>query len=145
MYVSVERDQTRLRRARLSFPSATYLLGEGGAKSSELAKSNSLPDSIHGVKVEGQVVVAAEGTCKYLIALAKVTNVSSRITPADRTGAVFIQWPIVPMKPGVSHIHPADGRKNLSIARIARWKHAIEHISAARNAFDKVLGRPDSH
>jgi len=41
MYVSVERDQTRLRRARLSLPSATYLLGEGGAKSSELAKSTS--------------------------------------------------------------------------------------------------------
>lgn len=56
---------------------ATISLKVTLAKSCELAKCDRLPDLTHSVKVEGQIMVGAEGRGKHLSGIIKMADIGS--------------------------------------------------------------------
>src|SRR5215510_15226495 len=142
--LTVSPDKTA-RDAAAHLLSLSHLIQISRAELGELAKHNSLPDAPHAVKVEGQIVVGAERRSQHLAAVVKVPDVSARIAPADRALALLVERALVAGELCVPNVHlPARG-EDLAVARVPRWHHAIEHVHAARHAFDQILRRPHAH
>src|SRR5690606_16738167 len=60
-------------------------------------------------------------------------------------GAAFVQWSGVVGMPGVSQVertHPGEG---LAVTAGARRQHAVEHVHAALDRPDEIVGLADSH
>ena len=67
------------------------LLSELSPKFCELARTDSLPYTFHGVKEERQIMVRQQDTRQHLAALIKMPNERPRVAPADRTVAGLIE------------------------------------------------------
>src|SRR5437660_1273256 len=64
---------------------------------------------------------------------------------ARRARAPGVERPRVAGKTRVLDAQEAARREDMSVARVARWKDAIEHVDTARDRLDEIFGRADAH
>src|SRR5262245_14484924 len=65
---------------------------------------------------------------------------SAGVAPALRIGRV-----VVLRVTRIPYVQTSLAGEELSIARVASGKHAVEHVDSSRNAFDEVLGSSRTH
>ena len=65
------------------FQTRVESLSELSPKFRELARTDSLPDTFHGVKEERQIVMRQKDAGKHLAREKQVTNKCARVPPAD--------------------------------------------------------------
>ena len=90
-------------------------------------------------------MVRAKGSREHLPGLIKVSQVGSRITPADHTVTFLIKRTHIASKPGVPDVEPPTAGKDLAIARVACRHYAVEHIDTARDRLDQIDRGSYSH
>ena len=98
-----------------------------------------------GVKVEGQVVDGHQGGRRHLPRHVQVAEVGAAHGAAGVAGALGVGRARVGAVAGVADGQPAPRGEQLAVARVAGGQHAVEHVDAARDAFDEVLRRADAH
>src|SRR6186713_2505472 len=111
----------------------------------EGSKRYSVPDPLHGVKVKGQIMQRVKGARHRLAGHVKVPEVGAAVMRAsvavaariDRSGIVDIL--------GVADIDPALAGEQLTVPRIPRRHHTVEHVDASGHALDQVLRRSGPH
>src|SRR6266498_963328 len=103
------------------------------------AEHYSLPNPPHGVKVKVEIMQRVEGGRGHLPGEEKVTEVRAREVPAGVAGAVRIGGRHVLGVARVFDDDRAPARNELAVARVARREHAVEHVDAARAAFDEII------
>src|SRR5262249_3888319 len=74
-----------------------------------------------------------------------MANVAAREFAAGVTRAVFFNGPFVQRELCVLKIERACGGERRSIAREARRQYAIEHVHPARDHFQELRRRAESH
>src|SRR5262245_66339857 len=74
-----------------------------------------------------------------------MANVAAREFAAGVTRAVFFNGPFIQRELCVLKIERACGGERRSIAREARRQYAIEHVHPARDHFQELRRRAESH
>src|SRR5687767_582458 len=59
--------------------------------------------------------------------------------------AGWIERPVVLGVAGILDVDPSLAGEELPVARVARWHHTVEHVDAAGDRLDEVLGSASAH
>jgi hypothetical protein len=86
-----------------------------------------------------------KGTRAHLAGHEEVSQVRPRVVPAGIAAALRIEGTVVLGVPGVPDIETSLAGEELAVPGVARRQHAVEHVDAARDALDQVLGRARAH
>src|SRR6187402_486895 len=111
----------------------------------EGSKRYSVPDPLHRVKVKGQIMQRVKGARHRLARHVDVAEVRAAVVRAGVAAAPRIGRRGVVSITGIADIEPALAGEQLTVARISRRHHAVEHVDAPRHAFDQVLRRSGAH
>ena len=84
------------------------LLSELSPKFCELARTDSLPDTFHGVKEERQIMMGQQDTRQHLAGLIKMSDERPRMTPTDRASTGLIEGALVQRITGILDIQFAS-------------------------------------
>ena len=87
----------------------------------------------------------AEAQCADLARFIEVAQVSPAEGATGVAAAAFLHRARVFGILGVAQVDAPLGREERAVARDARGQHAVEHIYAAIDRLDDVLGRADAH
>src|SRR5260370_41001764 len=89
------RGRSGLNRGSRSSQPGAKLLSVLSPKFRELARTDSLPDTSHGVKEERQIMVGQKDAGEHFSGLIKMPEKRACVTPANQTFARFVQRHLV--------------------------------------------------
>ena len=109
------------------------------------AEHNSLPNPPHRVKVKVEVVDRVERGRRHLVRYIQMTQIRAGKVPARITTTAGIWRVKVLSITRVLDHQRSPRRQELSVARVPRRQHAVEHVDAARHAFDEIVRHAGPH
>ena len=92
-----------------------------------------------------QIVDGIESCSQNFIDLLQVVQICARKAAAGHAAAAGINRPQVVFVLGVADLYVAIAGKEPTVAGVARGHHAVEHVDAAADAFNQILGRSHAH
>src|SRR6185295_4296510 len=99
----------------------------------------------HELEVVMQVVDGVEARAEDLVAAIEMAQVGAREIATGVAGAGRIERPRVGVVGGVADVHHALRGEQVTVARMARRHHAVEHVDTAQHGCDDVLRASDAH
>lgn len=100
------------------------------AESIKLSKTDSLPNLAHYVKVKVDVVVGVQDACKRFARGIKVPQICTRVPAANGALTFFVYRTLIVCVTRIFDEQASLRSKEASMARAARWKHAIHHVDS---------------
>jgi hypothetical protein len=102
-------------------------------------------DACHQVLVIVQVHFTEQHGAQHFVGLDQVMQISPPIVPRGRAAAFGIERARIGGVAGVAQVDRAEPRIDEAVAAVAGRQHAVEHIHAAPDRFEKVVRRADAH
>jgi len=90
-------------------------------------------------------VLAQQTWSEHLLGLEQVPQVSPRVGAAHGTHAVGVERSFVFRVARLLDVDAPVPGERLAIATVARGQHAIEHVDAAPDGLEQIVGRPHAH
>src|SRR6185436_15963601 len=146
---------TRMRRNQgavgrsASMLCASVALGPAGVElGHECVEPSLFERRTHGLH-QGQILVeimnGAEARGQNLAALVEVSQISAAVVAACVTRTGRVERRGIGLIARVADLQHAGRREQMTVARMPRRHDAVEHVHAAANRLDQVLGRADAH
>ena len=92
-----------------------------------------------------QIVDGIQAKTEDLVGNVQVTQVGPGEMPAGVAGAVGVHRPLIPRVDRALDVQAARGGEEGSVPGIPGRQDAVEHVHAAGDAFQQILGGSDSH
>src|SRR5215472_5294611 len=115
------------------------------AESSELSKTDSLPNFPHDVKVKVDVVMGIQDACQRLTRGIKMPQICTRIPAANRALTFFVYGPLVVRIARVLDEQASLRREKATMPRAAGGEHAIHHVDSEAHVVRKLVGLANAH
>src|SRR5206468_5973486 len=109
------------------------------------AGPDSLSQAVHQLLIVVQVVPGQEHRTQDLFRFHQMVDVTPGVGPACWTDALGIDWAWIDRVPCIAHVELPEAREGCARATASRRHDAVEHIDAALNCAQDVLGPADAH
>ena len=99
----------------------------------------------HQAQYEAQVVYCRQPVCQQFLGAEQVMHIRCRVGAAGIAVASLFDGRVLSLVSPRGNVQPAFAHEHRTVARYARWQHAVEHVDAARHALHKVFRRAYAH